>query len=115
MLLFDLFDSGTDPSIHDTTGVVDVILQHGIVGAMLLIVLYAYWRKDIALQTESAARIADAKLYGEAMANSREKLGTMMEKFNDSSDGLMQEIKERQREDRTSQIARPPTGQAFKR
>jgi uncharacterized coiled-coil protein SlyX len=40
-----------DPSVTaDTTkGVIDIILQHGITGAMLIIVLVAYFRKDKAL------------------------------------------------------------------
>lgn len=39
-----------DTATADTTkGVVDIILQHGITGAMLIIVLVAYFRKDKAL------------------------------------------------------------------
>ncbi|MDQ2668022.1 MAG: hypothetical protein M3Z05_18770 [Gemmatimonadota bacterium] len=104
------------PAVGPTAaGITDVLLQHGITGALLLIAMYAYWRKDQDKNAESAARIADAKLYGEAMAGAREKQSAVIERFTDTSEALLEEIKERQREERASTLQRPATGQGFKR
>lgn len=96
-------------------GITDVLLQHGITGALLLIAMYAYWKKDQEKSAESAARVADAQKYGEAMASAREKQSSVIEKFTDTGETLMDEVKERQREERASTLQRPPTGQGFKR
>lgn len=92
---------GDAVSSTEAKGVVDVVLQHGITGAMLLIVLYMYWRKDKQLADESAARVADSKAYGEAMRSAGERSVTQMERFNDTSEALVQELRTERHATRT--------------
>jgi hypothetical protein len=94
----------TGPGGPEAKGVVDVVLQHGITGAMLLIVLYMYWRKDKQAADENAARVADSKANGEGMRLMVEKTTTQMERFNDTAEALVREI----REERHSTLQRPP-------
>lgn len=76
---------------------------------MLLIVLYAYWQERKAFREESAARIADAKLYGEAQRLMAEKTTTQMERFNDTAEALVRELRDERHVDRPSTLQRPPT------
>lgn len=94
---------GDAVSSTEAKGVVDVVLQHGITGAMLLIVLYMYWRKDKQCSDESAARNADSKAFGEAMRLQVVATTTQMERFNDTAEALVREL----REERHSTVARP--------
>ncbi len=90
-------------SVDATKGIVEIILQHGIVGAMLLIVLWGYFRKDKALEEERAARIEDAKQvavdaerYGQTMVALQEKVIVAANKLIDLA-GIW-ERREQQRE-----------------
>lgn len=106
----------------EAKGIIDVVLQHGVVGAMLLIVLYGYWRKDNQLAAErvekdkqleakdkkladeraekdkqiaaeSAARVADAKANGEVLRSLVVTTTTQMERFNDTAEALVNELR----------------------
>lgn len=77
----------------EAKGVIDVVLQHGITGAMLLIVLYGYYRKDKQFSEESAARIADSKANGEVMRSLVVATTTQMERFNDTAEALVNELR----------------------
>jgi len=46
-----------------TTTLLGQLASQGILGTMLVIVMYVAWRKDQALQDEHDARITDAKAY----------------------------------------------------
>lgn len=91
------------------SGVADIVLQHGITGAMLLIVLYGYYKKDKQYGDESAARVADSKAFGEAMRVQVVATTTQMERFNDTAEALVQELREERRAERPSTLQRPPT------
>ncbi len=100
----------------EAKGIVDVVLQHGITGAMLLIVLYAYWQERKAKNDESAARIADSKAYGESMRVMVVQTTTQMERFNDTAEALVNELRaerhaaqQQQQPQPPRQIPRPPT------
>ena len=49
----------------DLTPVVEMLASHGPLGAMIVVLGWVAWRKDLALQAERDARIADAKSYTE--------------------------------------------------
>ncbi len=90
-------------SVDATKGIIDIVLQHGIVGAMLLIVLWGYFRKDKALEEERNARIEDAKQvavdaerYGQTMVALQEKVIVAANKLIDLA-GIW-ERREQQRE-----------------
>ncbi len=75
------------------SGIVDVALQHGITGAMLLIVLYAYWQERKAKNDESDARVADAKATTEMLRTMVVATTTQMERFNDTAESLVNELR----------------------
>jgi hypothetical protein len=101
-------------SVEHRADVVDVVLQHGVVGAMLLIVLYGFWQKDKQLATESAARIADAKATSEVMRTLVVATTTQMERFNDTAEALVQELRT-ERHASSPSMQRPPTGPGVRR
>lgn len=94
----------------EAKGIVDVVLQHGITGAMLLIVLYAYWQERKAKNDESAARIADSKAYGESMRVMVVQTTTQMERFNDTAEALVNELRTERHASRPEMHRPPPRG-----
>jgi hypothetical protein len=83
--------------------VIEVFLQYGVLGVVLLIVGWAYFKKDLELKEERAARIADARShvedairYGNTMVSLQEKVTTTANKLIDLA-GIW-ERREQQRE-----------------
>lgn len=93
--------------------IVDVVLQHGITGAMLLVVLYGYWQERKRGNEESAARTADAKAYGESMRVMVVQTTTQMERFNDTATALVLELRDERHAHTNPQ--RSPTGPGVRR
>ncbi len=113
----------------EAKGVIDVVLQHGITGAMLLIVLYGYYRKDRQLTdereatnkqlasereakdrqlaAESAARVADAKANAEVMRSLVVATTTQMERFNDTAEALVNELRTERHASRPDHTPQP--------
>lgn len=71
----------------DQKALFETFAQYGIIGVMLFIVLYAYYKKDRALEEcarewqkrldeETAARIDDARVYQEKLSNLQREVHT---------------------------------------
>lgn len=105
-----------DTTTADTTkGVIDIILQHGITGALLVIVLFAYFRKDKSLDDERNARLADEKEHGDTIEKMTATLAALQEKTNTGMQKLLDlcarwEQRERDKEirEQASEDARRP-------